>query len=76
MPLPKKDTLELVTPVFALGGAEDVATSVTIVIHEMAEETVSVELMTLTGNFAELDLGRARTWSISDWNPGECCPIQ
>ncbi len=71
---PQPDNLELVTPVFALGGAEDATTSVTIVIHEMAEETVSVELMTLTGNFDELELRRARTWSISDWIPGECCP--
>ncbi|MCL5268630.1 MAG: hypothetical protein M1469_11095 [Bacteroidetes bacterium] len=71
---PQADTLELLTPVFALGGAEHVTTSVTVVIHEIAEETISVELMILKGNFEELDVGNARKWSISDWNPGEVCP--
>ncbi len=71
---PHSDTLQLVTPVFAFGGAERNRTSITVVIHEFGDDVISVELMTLNGEFEELGAGQIKTWSISDWSRGSPCP--
>lgn len=71
---PQADTLQLVTPVFAVGGAESERTSLTIVIHEIEEDTISVELMTLKGSFENFNIDEAKMWSISAWKAGERCP--
>ncbi|MCL4510238.1 MAG: zf-TFIIB domain-containing protein [Bacteroidetes bacterium] len=68
------DTLQLVTPVFAFGGAEQSQSKLTIVIHEVGDDAISIELMALKGNLESLDTGTARLWSVSDWKTGEKCP--
>lgn len=71
---PLADVLEMVTPVFAVGGAESPQASLTIVIHEIEAETISVELMTLKGSFETFSISGAKMWSISDWKAGDPCP--
>ena len=68
------DTFQLVTPVFAVGGAEQSYAELTVVIHEVSDDSISVELMTLKGNFELFGVEKARLWSISDWKPGDGCP--
>ncbi len=71
---PSADILEMVTPVFAVGGAESGGTSLTVVVHEIEEETISVELMTLKGSFETFNIDEAKIWSISGWKGGDPCP--
>ncbi|HEY9167213.1 MAG TPA: hypothetical protein VIS48_13745 [Candidatus Kryptonia bacterium] len=71
---PAEDIMDLVTPVFAIGGARNRDGELTVVIHEMEQESVSFELMAVRGeieSFMNMDFTR---WSTSEWQPGSDCP--
>ena len=61
-------------PVFAYGMIESDAGGISITLREMADDQVSVEIVSLRGDDIPAQFGEHRRWTYSTWNPGDVCP--
>ena len=68
------DLLDHVAPVFAVGGARQGRAEISIVMHELEQNSISVELMMVSGEYASLKAGELTMWAVSDWLPQGNCP--
>ncbi len=61
-------------PVFAYGMIETDSGGISITVRDMADDQVSVEIVSQRSDVIPERYAEHRRWTYSTWNPGEACP--